>query len=353
MAPLLANGAALPCSAVRHPIALSGSQLLTVQPVDITASTPFTHGRSAGVVASGGFVYASPTRLYVATSEWGASANVSTHIHAFDISNAKSAAYVGSGAVRGTLLSQWAMSEQNGYLRVATTTGDVVPPPGEGDVPQSVDRSQTSVVVLAEHGRRLVQVGRVGGLGRGEKVWAVRFMGDLAAVVTFRQTDPLYLVDLSQPTAPHLRGALSLTGYSAYLHPVGNGLLLGVGHEADSAGHIENAKATLFDVSDTAHPRRVSSLDLGSGWSSIEGDSHAFTYLPDHHVALLPLPGAGARQRASGRRQDVARRRTPRRCGCRLPVRACRQRRGRTRRGSPVRRRSCLARRPRHDVVAQ
>src|SRR5436190_4646180 len=197
---VVSNGDALPCTAVRHPIALSGSQLLTVQPVDITASTPFTHGRSAGVVAGGGYVYASPKRLYVATSAFGNT--ISTHIHAFDISDNKSASYVGSGTVRGQLLSQWALSEQNGYLRAATTTGDAVPPPGEGAVPERTSQSQTSVVVLSERGNRLVQVGHVSGLGRGERGWAVRFMGDLAAVVTFRQTDPLYLVDLSKPTAP-------------------------------------------------------------------------------------------------------------------------------------------------------
>jgi uncharacterized secreted protein with C-terminal beta-propeller domain len=190
--------------------------------------------------------------------------------------------------VRGTLLSQWAMSEQGGYLRVATTTGDVVPAPGEGIVPQRSAQSQTSVIVLAERGRRLVQVGSVGGLGRGERVWAVRYLGNIAAVVTFRQTDPLYLVDLSDPTRPRLRGALELTGYSSYLHPVGPGLLLGVGREADSAGRVLGAKATLFDISDLARPRQVSSLDLGDGWSQLDGDSHAFTYLPDRHLALLP-----------------------------------------------------------------
>src|SRR5204863_3757292 len=142
--------------------------------------------------------------------------------------------------------------------------------------------------------KRLVQVGHVGGLGRGERVWAVRFMGDLAAVVTFRQTDPLYLVDLSKPTAPRVTGSLELTGYSSYLHPVGNRLLLGVGRDADSVGHVLNAKATLFDVHDVAHPKRISNLDLGAGWSDIDGDSHAFTYLPDRRVALLPLQGGGS-----------------------------------------------------------
>jgi uncharacterized secreted protein with C-terminal beta-propeller domain len=289
---VVSSGDALPCTDVRHPITLSGSQVLTVQPVDITAPSPFTHGRSAGVVASGGFVYASVQRLYVATNSWNDTAT--TKIHAFDISNNTSASYVGSGIVRGQLLSQWSMSEQNGYLRVATTFGDVVPPPGEGAVPNVSVRSQTSVVVLAERGKRLVQVGHVGGLGRGERVWAVRFMGDIAAVVTFRQTDPLYLVDLSKPTAPRVTGALELTGYSSYLHPVGDGLLLGIGRDADSVGHVLNAKATLFDVRDPSHPKRLSNLDLGTGWSDVDSDAHAFTYLPDLHVALLPLAGDGS-----------------------------------------------------------
>ena len=296
---VVSDGDALPCTAVRHPTTLSGSELLTVQPVTITADAPFLHGRSAGVIATGGYVYASAKRLYVATTAWAnwSQSNASTQIHAFDISNATSAAYIGSGSVRGTLLSQWAMSEQDGFLRVASTTGAVVPAPGEGAIPLPGKQSETGITVLAEKGSKLVHVGHVGGLGRGERVWAVRYLGDLAAVVTFRQTDPLYLVDLSQPTAPRVRGALELTGYSSYLHPVGNGLLLGIGREADLQGHVLDAKATLFDVSDVAHPKRVGSISLGDSWSEVDGDTHAFTYLPDRHVALLPTSdmGVGAR----------------------------------------------------------
>ncbi len=284
---VVADGALLPCSSVRHPIKLAGSQLLTVQPVDLTAASPFTKGRAAGVIASGGLVYASAHRLYVATTTWGSTAN--TQIHAFDISDGKRASYVGSGTVPGTLLSQWAMSEQDGYLRVASTRGDVVPPPGEGLVPSRSRMSESLVTVLAERGSRLVQVGQVGGLGRGERVWAVRWLGDLAAVVTFKQTDPLYLLDVSEPTNPRVLGELKITGYSAYLHPVGDGLLLGIGHEADARGRIGDMKATLFDVRDPAHPRAVDSLDLGLGGSNAEGDSHAFTYLPVKRLALLPL----------------------------------------------------------------
>jgi uncharacterized secreted protein with C-terminal beta-propeller domain len=283
---VVATGAVMPCSAVRHPTKPAGAQLLTVQPVDITAGSPFTKGRSAGVVAGGGLVYASARRLYVATNQWGSSA--STQIHAFNIASGKQAAYVGSGSVTGTLLSQWSMSEQDTLLRVASTTDNFVDGPAEMGAPR-MNQSQSMVTVLAERGAALVRVGRVGGLGKGERVFAVRWMGDLAAVVTFRQTDPLYLLDVSKPTRPRLLGELKITGYSAYLHPVGDGMLLGVGREADPTGQVGNAKAALFDVSDPSHPRTAASLDLGSGGSEIEGDSHAFTYLPSRHLALLPL----------------------------------------------------------------
>ena len=90
--------------------------------------------------------------------------------------------------------------------------------------------------MLAERTGELSQVGRVGGLGRGERVFAVRFMGDTGYVVTFRQVDPLYTLDLSQPARPRVLGELKIRGYSSYLHPVGPDRLLGVGQDATDQG---------------------------------------------------------------------------------------------------------------------
>ena len=92
------------------------------------------------------------------------------------------------------------------------------------------------MTALGQQGSSLVTLGRVGGLGRGERIRAVRFVGDTAYVVTFRQIDPLYTVDLSDPAAPKVLGQLELLGFSAYLHPLGNGLLLGVGQDATAQG---------------------------------------------------------------------------------------------------------------------
>jgi hypothetical protein len=116
---------------------------------------------------------------------------------------------------------------------------------------------QSQVSVLALRGDRLVGVGEVGGLAGGETIRAVRFIGPLGYVVTFRQTDPLYVVDLSRPKSPTVAGELKLPGYSAYLHPIGDGLLLGLGQNADADGRQLGLQLSLFDVTDPADPRRL------------------------------------------------------------------------------------------------
>jgi uncharacterized secreted protein with C-terminal beta-propeller domain len=134
-----------------------------------------------------------------------------------------------------------------------------------------------------------VRIGRAGDLGHGERIYAVRFVGDAAYVVTFRQIDPLYVVDLSTPTAPRVRGELKLTGYSAYLHPITDGLLLGVGQEATPEGRTAGSQLSLFDVADPEHPRRIAQRLLGAGNSTVETDPHAFLYWAPTRLAVLPL----------------------------------------------------------------
>ena len=102
-------------------------------------------------------------------------------------------------------------------------------------------------------------------------------MGETGYVVTFRQTDPLYVLDLSDPRAPKAVGELKIPGFSRYLHPLGGGLLLGVGRDADPQSGVQrNLQASLFDVSDPARPQRISVLDLGNVFSPAEFDHRAF-----------------------------------------------------------------------------
>ncbi len=133
-------------------------------------------------------------------------------------------------------------------------------------------------------------VGQVGGIGRDERIYAVRFIADRGYVVTFRQIDPLYVVDLSNPNAPTVAGELEMTGYSAYLHPVGDGLLLGVGREATEWGGLLGTQVSLFDVSDANAPRLVDRFALeGDGGSEVEWDHHAFLYWEPEQVAVIPI----------------------------------------------------------------
>jgi len=121
----------------------------------------------------------------------------------------------------------------------------------------------------------------------------VRWFDDVAVVVTFRQTDPLYAVDLSDPAAPTVTGELKVPGYSAYLHPVGDGRLIGVGQDATAQGRTTGVLVQTFDVSDPAAPTQVDTWTEADTWTSVEGDSRQFSYLPDQRTALMPMDTMG------------------------------------------------------------
>jgi uncharacterized secreted protein with C-terminal beta-propeller domain len=177
------------------------------------------------------------------------------------------------------------MSEADGALRVASTDEPAWLP--EGGRPEP---AQSYVTVLsAQGGGALSQVGQVGGLGEGQRIYGVRFVGTTGYVVTFRQIDPLYTLDLSRPEAPRVVGELEIPGYSAYLHPISDGLLLGVGQEATDAGRPQGTQVSLFDVSDLAHPKRIQHVVFGNGSSDAEFDPHAFLWWAPTKTMVLPL----------------------------------------------------------------
>ena len=150
--------------------------------------------------------------------------------------------------------------------------------------------SQSYVTVLQPSSGVLAPVGQVSGLGQGEQITSVRFIGDVGYVVTFHQVDPLYTVDLSTPTAPKVVGQLDLAGYSAYLHPVGDGLLLGVGTDVSADNEPSGSQLELFDVSNPAAPKLLAKTLLGSGSSTqVTSDHHAFLYWAPTNLAVLPI----------------------------------------------------------------
>lgn len=298
----------LDCAAVSHPVDDAGLGTLTVLTIDPAARDTLVD--TTAVSTDGAFAYASTDRLYVATTSggwtWGGGGEqVTTDLHGFDISDPRETGYLGSGAVEGWLLGPWALDAVDGFLRVGTTsrTPDVAVEPtldGSGGAPGVDDSLRiapapqptdtvSSVVVLAETDSGLLEVGRVDGLGPGEQIRSLRWFGDLAVVVTFRQTDPLYAVDLSDPAAPAVLGELKVTGYSAYLHPLGDGLVLGVGQEAETDGRTVGAKVETYDLRDLAAPTDVDSIVWPDSSSAVEWDSRLFAYLPDARRAVLPL----------------------------------------------------------------
>jgi Beta propeller domain len=282
------------CRAVRHTRAFSGLDMVSVLTIDLERGLPAVDADA--LMTSAETVYASPTALYVATRRWFAPQriatgepprNLTTEIHRLDTSGRGRTAYRSSGEVPGFLLSQWALSEHAGHLRVAST-----------DVPDwwgGGGEAASRVTVLRERDRKLAEVGRVGGLGHGERIFAVRFIGDVGYVVTFRQVDPLYTISLADPANPRVLGELKLLGYSAYLHPVGDDLLLGVGQDATEQGRLQGAQLSLFDVSDPRAPQRLHQRTLGRGSSSaVEWDHRAFLHWPATGLAVLPVDGAAA-----------------------------------------------------------
>ena len=207
-------------------------------------------------------------------------------IDKFDVTDPNATTFVSAGEVPGYLLNQFSLPEYDGYLRVASTSRPI----WWGAAPPSSLR-QSYVTVLASQGGLLVPVGQVSGLGQGEQIYSVRFVGDAGYVVTYRQVDPLYTIDLSTPTAPKVAGELELEGYSAYLQPVGAGLLLGIGQDVSTdTNEPTGAQIELFDVSDPSAPRLIAKDSLGTGSSSqVTYDHHAFLFWGPTGLVVLPV----------------------------------------------------------------
>jgi hypothetical protein len=298
------------CSGTYHPVVSWGLGTVSVVSFDPALNSP---GREVTVIGNAEDVYASATDVFVATTAWKYQVgpvcppvpgracpalpsyvmwptdNAATDVYGFDISDPEAPRYLGSGSVPGTLTGQYAMSEYDGYLRVATTVGEPTPAPVDGEpVPARISDNMLSVL-QAQNGA-LVSVGTLSGLGEGEKIYSVRFMGDLGYVVTYNQTDPLYVLDLSNPAQPALAGQVSLSGYSSLLQPLSTSLLLGVGRSVDQQLRTQGLQVEVFDVADPAQPALVSQQELGEGaGSAAEYDPHALLWWPQASLLVMPV----------------------------------------------------------------
>lgn len=222
---------------------------------------------------------------------------VTTEIHKFSL--AKGALdYKGSGSVLGHLGWQadkqpFRMGEHNGVLKVATSLGETW---------NNTSTSRVTLLREANDGQYLDEVSYLDNLGKpGERLFAARFIEDRAYLVTFKQTDPLYVLDFTDPEKPLVLGELEINGYSDYLHPIGKGYLLGIGKDAvpneenpDAGAFYQGLKLSLFDVSSKDNLREIESVVLGKRGteSSVLSDHHALAWLPsqENNKATLTIP---------------------------------------------------------------
>ena len=280
-----------------RPPSLDQQSLVTVVSVDsmnASAGSGFTSSAASLVGSSGTTVYMTPDALYLATGQdryTDTGSSTYTRIDRFAISGGQ-VGWEASGFVPGTLINQFAMDEQDGYLRVATHTWSS---DWAGGTWATVNDS--GVYVLDTAGDTLDVVGSVTGLAPGEQLYAVRFDGDIAYLVTFLQTDPLFAIDLSDPASPTVQGELVIPGFSNYLQTVGEGLLLGIGQEREPGTWNTRMHVSLFDVSDGGDLRLIERqfLEETAQWSSSEAqfDHHALLYSPQDRLLVVPVSASG------------------------------------------------------------
>lgn len=217
------------------------------------------------LLGSGTGVYMSNEALYIAAQDyrtiWGSITNISK----LTINGTK-IGFAGGGNIPGTILNQFSMDEHKGNLRVATTNEQ--------------GGSKNALYVLDKN---LNEIGKVENLAPGERIYSVRFMEDKGYIVTFRQIDPLFVIDLSNPTSPRVAGELKVPGFSNYLHPLSKNILLGIGQHIDEGtGRQGGIKLSIFDVSNEGKPRELSNLILGNSGSYAE-------VLNNHKALMLNL----------------------------------------------------------------
>ncbi len=268
-------------------------------------------------------VYANEDALLITQTDYRQQlvrgASEQTIIHRFDLQG-KDTSYVASGAVAGTLHDQFSLDERNGVIRVSTTETNwgvalPAPLPGPAPTPQPAispamdavapidlpappppmrNGPVNRVVTLATQGDELVQLGATQDFGINETIYSTRFIGDLGYVVTFRQIDPLVVVDLRDPRRPSVVGELKVPGYSSFLFPFGEDQLFAIGQDATPEGQVQGLSLSLFDVSDPANPtlaQRYTYQEQGASPANIT--HHALSFHESGNIVAFPYRSYG------------------------------------------------------------
>lgn len=232
-------------------------------------------------------IYCNENHLYIYTTIWsdswytdgayeGAYGGAKSQILKVDLTDGLS--FTAYTEVDGAIDDQYALDEYDGNLRVATTSFTGV-------------RDTNNLFVLDES---LNEIGSVTGFAQDESIKAVRYMGDTAYVITYEETDPLFVIDLSNPTAPEILGEVKISGFSTMLVPIGEDKLLGIGYHTENESYTtmevqEGLKLALFDVSDKAHPQVLDSKSYVNCSSEVQYNPKALVYNPERDDFIIPL----------------------------------------------------------------
>ncbi|RZA26845.1 MAG: hypothetical protein EOP10_02225 [Proteobacteria bacterium] len=299
----------LDCSKIYASAALGEIGLTSITSLNLADSSV----DQVSLLAPSNTIYASEASLYVALNYrswwwgWGSDSGSKTFIHKFVYSSATPTAveYQGSAMLDGYLNDQFSLDEHNGYLRVAITDDHHVSGISNVEV-QPMFTTVNRILVLKPENKSLVVVGQTKDLAPGERIYSARFQGNKGYVVTFRQTDPLYTLDLSNPLEPKVTGELKVNGFSSYIHLIDDNHLLTVGQDADDNGRVKGLKIAVFDVTDPAAPvekfKKVLNDAQSYSWSEAQYDHHAFTYFASR--GLLGIPVGGYRSNNSNKWWD-------------------------------------------------
>lgn len=224
------------------------------------------------LLGSASNLYVSLENIYIAVHKW--QTTEATLLYRIHLEGAE-LELVANGEVPGRVLNQFSMDEYNGYLRIATTTGNVARIWGEAT-------SENNIYVLD---LSLNTVGSLTNLAHGERIYSARFMGDRCYLVTFRQIDPFFVIDLKDPSSPKVLGELKIPGFSSYLHPYDEDHIIGIGKEE------ANVKISFFDICNVTNPKEIDKYLVNGEWSDsmVLRDHKAFLFDKSKNLLVIPV----------------------------------------------------------------
>jgi inhibitor of cysteine peptidase len=251
------------------------------------------------ILGSGGSIYSSTENLYVSGYNYSNN-EAKTVFYKFNLEDG-SANFTASGEVRGNILNQFSMDEHNGYFRVTTTSQRMKNRVSVGVngrtliAPSEFEETMNNVYVFDKN---MKVVGKIEDLAKGERIYSTRFMGDRAYMVTFKTTDPLFVLDLKNPRSPKVLGELKIPGFSNYLHPYDENHIIGFGMDADAVemhgtevAITQGMKIAVFDVSDVNNPKEkfVTSIGDRGTYSDILQDHKALLFSKAKNLLAFPI----------------------------------------------------------------